>query len=128
MGALTMGRSMAASRFTESLQFFSADGVTVDPDTLNEVEAITVLYTVPGRVKYPTLTVSERSSVGQVFAAQSVVVHVAVGSAPNVVTNHFVRVVASTSDSLLVGRKFRVSGSPQSGQVTSHRFPVEEVS
>jgi hypothetical protein len=28
----------------------------------------------------------------------------------------------------LVGRVFRVSDRPQAGQVTAHRYPVEEVS
>jgi hypothetical protein len=128
MGALGMGRVMASSRLSETLKFYSVDGTTVDPVTLEDVEDITVLHTVPGRVKYPTLTVSERSAVGQVFATQSVNVHVAVGSAPNVRTNHFVTVTASTADPALVGRKFRVTGNAQSGQVTAHRFPVEEVS
>jgi hypothetical protein len=126
--ATIMGRSMASSRFTETLSFYSDDGTTVDPDTLNDVEDVTVLHTVAGRVKYPTLTVSERSAVGQVFATQSVNVHVAVGSAPDVRTNHFVTVTASTADPALVGRVFRVTGNAQSGQVTAHRFPVEEVS
>jgi hypothetical protein len=127
-GTLAWGRSQAANRFTESLRFYSSDGVTVDPDTLDDVEATTVLHTVPGRIKFPTLTVSERSAVGQVFATQQVNVHVAVGSTPNVRVDHFVVVLASTVDPSLVGRKFRVSGNAQAGQVTSHRYPVEEVS
>jgi hypothetical protein len=125
---LVRGRAKAAERFTESLRFYSSDGVTVDPDTLDDVEATTVLHTVPGRIKFPTLTVSERSAVGQVFATQQVNVHVAVGSTPNVRVDHFVVVLASTVDPSLVGRKFRVSGNAQAGQVTSHRYPVEEVS
>jgi hypothetical protein len=128
MGALDMGRFMAASRFSESLRFYSSDGVTVDPDTLDDVEATTVLHTVPGRIKFPTLTVSERSAVGQVFATQQVNVHVAVGSTPDVRVDHFVVVLASSVDPSLVGRKFRVAGNAQAGQVTSHRYPVEEVS
>jgi hypothetical protein len=128
MGALGMGRVMASSRLSETLKFYSVDGTTVDPETLEDVEDITVLHTVAGRVKYPTLTVSERSAVGQVFATQSVNVHVAVGSAPDVRANHFFTVTASTADPGLVGRKFRVTGNPQAGQVTAHRFPVEEVS
>jgi hypothetical protein len=127
-GTLAWGRSQAATRFTESLRFYSSDGVTVDPDTLDDVEATTVLHTVPGRIKFPTLTVSERSAVGQVFATQQVNVHVAVGSTPSVHVDHFVVVLASSVDSALVGRKFRVAGNAQAGQVTSHRYPVEEVS
>jgi hypothetical protein len=128
MGAIDMGRTMASTRFSETLRFYSIDGTTVDPETLDDVEAITVLHTVLGRIKYPTLTVSERSAVGQVFASQSVTVHVAVGAAPLVRANHFVTVTASTVDPALVGRVFRVTGNPQAGAVTAHRYPVEEVS
>jgi hypothetical protein len=128
LAGLMQFRALASSRFTETLRFYILNGTTTDPDTLEDVEDITVLHTVAGRVKYPTLTVSERSAVGQVFATQSVNVHVAVGSAPDVRANHFVTVTASTADPALVGRVFRVTGNAQSGQVTAHRFPVEQVS
>jgi hypothetical protein len=119
---------MSEALFTETLSFYSVDGMTVDPETLNNVEAVSVLHVVAGRVKYPSLTVSDRAAVGQVFATQAVHVHVALGAAPNVRTDHFVEVTASTSDPALVGRKFRVTGNPQAGQVTAHRYPVEELS
>lgn len=127
MGALTMGRAMAESRFTETFTFFSSVR-GVDPDTLADADVETVLYSaVLGRVKYPSLTVSTSSAAGQTFATQDVTVSVAVGAAPLAHEGHFCRVTASTVDPGLVGRKFRVKGSPASGQVTSHRFPVSEV-
>jgi hypothetical protein len=126
--AVLMGRTMSAAHFSESLRFYSVDGTTVDPDTLNDVETTTTLHLVSGRIKYPTLTVSERSAVGQTFSTQSVHAHVAVGATPNVHADHFVTVTASTADPALVGRTFRVRGNPQAGQVTAHRYPVEEVS
>lgn len=127
MGTLRMGRAQAESRFTETFTFFSSLR-GVDPDTLEDADIETDLYTeVPGRVKYPTLTVSDSSAVGQTFATQDVNVHVAVGAVPLVHENHFCRVTWSTVDPGLIGRKFRVKGSPASGQVTAHRIPVEEV-
>lgn len=122
-----MGRQMAASRSTEVLEFFSAVK-SQDPDTLNDITTETILHTVPGRIKYPTTTVSESSAVGQRFAEQSVIASVAVASTPNVRTDHFCRVVSSLVDPGLVGRVYRVAGRPASGQVSAARYPVEEVS
>lgn len=127
-GALRAGRAQAESRFTETLTFYTST-VTQNPDTLIDTVTETAIHAaIPGRIKYPTSTVSESSAVGQVFAAQDVQAHVAVGSATNVRADHFCRVTASTVDPGLVGRVYRVKGSAQSGQVTAHRFPVEEVS
>ena len=127
-GALRAGRRQAGARFTESLNFYVDNGVTTNPDTLVDTRTTTVLYTVPGRVKYPTSTVSESAAAGQSFATQDVQVHVAVGSTPNVRPDHFCRVVASTVDPGLVGRVYRIKGSAQAGQVTASRYPVEEAS
>lgn len=127
LGALTMGRKQAVSRFTETFTFYTS--ATTQDANLDDVVTETVVHAaVVGRVKYPTATVSESTAVGQRFAEQDVQVHVAVGSAPLVRADHFCRVTASSVDPGLVGRVFRVKGSPQAGQVTAHRFPVEEVS
>lgn len=117
-------RGQAESRFTETLTAFT---VALDDDTGTETE--TVLYSgVAGRLKFPTLTVREREQGAQTPAVQDVQVHVSVGATPLVVVNTFWRVTASTVDPALVGRVFRTKGSPQQGQVTAHRYPVEEVS
>lgn len=128
-GALGMGRAQAESRFTETFTFFTSVPGDPNPDTLEDTTIETPIYTgVLGRVKYPSLTVSTSSAVGQTFATQDVNVSVAVGTIPLVHEGHFCRVTASTVDPGLVGRKFRVKGSAQAGQTTAHRFPVIEVS
>lgn len=127
-GALRSGRRQAESRFTETLEFYVDGGIVTNPDTLVDTRSTTVLHTVPGRIKYPTATVSQSAAVGQSFATQDVQAHVAVGSTPSVRPDHFCRVTASTVDPGLVGRVYRVKGSAQAGQVTAHRWPLEEQS
>lgn len=122
-----MGQAMAAGRASETFTFYALGPLVEDPVSLESVPSEIVLHAnVPGRVKYPSTTVSEPDVVGQRRAEQDVQVRVAVGAAPLVRPDHFCRVTASTVDPGLVGRVFRVKGSPQGGQVTAHRFPVEE--
>ena len=129
LAALPFFKAQAVSRFTETFTFYKSGPAVVNPDTLVSAPSETVIHAaVAGRVKYPTSTVSESTAVGQRFAEQDVQVHVAVGAAPLVCADHFCRVTASVVDPGLVGRVYRVKGSPQAGQVTAHRFPVEEVS
>lgn len=124
-GALAMARATAEGNFTEVFTFYTSTPGT-DPDTLEDIEVESPIHAlIPGRIKYPTATVSESTAVGQRFAEQSVIASVAVGSTPNVLTDHLCRVVSSTVDPGLVGRVFRVTGQPASGQVSAWRYPVQ---
>lgn len=127
-GTVNLGRAFAESLLTETVEFYRVTGTSVDPNTLNEVETAVVVYTVPARVKYSSLIVSESRGAGEVVGAQSVSISVGVGSTPTVNSDFMCRVVDSSADTSLIGRKYRVKGFPQSGQVTAHRYPVEEVS
>lgn len=127
-GTVAMGRAFIESTFTETVEFYRVSGTAVDPETLNEVETKVVVYTVPARVKYASMIVAEKRGAGEVIGSQSVTVSVAVGSTPTVNTDFFCKVTSSTVDTSLIGRVFRVKGFPQAGQVTAHRYPVEEVS
>jgi hypothetical protein len=122
-----MGRRQAEARFTETFTAYAVDRVLNESTGLFEDTEDVLYASVAGRVKYPTLTVSEREQGAQVPAVQDVEVHVAVGATPNVAVNVLWRCTASTSDSALVGREFRTKGEPQSGQVTAWRYPVERV-
>ena len=129
LGVLAMGRVQAERRFTETFTFFSESYTPPAEGQIDPVLVETNLYVgVLGRVKFPSLNVSERDQGGQLLSVQSPEVHVAVGATPNIRADHFCRVTASTADSSLVGRKFRIAGLPASGQVTAARFPVEAVS
>lgn len=126
-GALGMGRAQAVARFTETFKAYTVTRV-LDNDTGLYVDTeVTVYAAVVGRVKLPTMTVSERDQGAQAPAIQDVHVHVAVGSTPNVTVDVMWRVTASSADSSLVGRVFRTKGLPQAGQVTAWRYPVEAV-
>lgn len=127
-GALNAGRAYATQTFTESLQFFSRDGVVIDADTLNETHSETVLATVPGRIKYPSSVASQNIVSAQPITTQRITASVAVGATPMVAVDHFVRVITSFVDPTINGRIFRVTALPQSGQVTAHRYELEEQS
>lgn len=126
-GALAFGRRMAEARMTETVTV----GVYTDSTdgSGNPVRTLTSShYSGVGQIKYPSLTVSETSGAGQQVASADVVLKVPVGAANAVRAGDEVLVSASTVDGSLVGRRFRVRAWPQSGQVTAHRFPLEELS
>lgn len=124
---LADGREFVEEGFTETVTFFYTEPGEIPEGDINPVDVeIAVHSDVPALVKYPSLNVSPRESAGQMLGVQDITVKVAVASTPGVHEGHFCRVISSTVDPTLVGRKFRVSGWPQSGQVTSHRYPLEE--
>jgi hypothetical protein len=122
-----MGRAQAETRFTETFKAYTISRTGPDADGLYTDTEVTVYAAVRGRVKYPTMTVSEREQGSQVPAVQDVQIHVAVGATPNVVVNVLWRVTVSTADPSLEGRVFRTKGEAQAGQVTASRYPVERV-
>lgn len=126
-GALGMGRAQAEARFTETFMVFTVETVLDEATGLETPTEMTVYASVRGRWKSPTLTVSERAQGAQVPAVQDTQIHVAVGATPLVGVSTMWRVTASDADPSLVGREARTKGLPQAGQVTAHRYPVEEV-
>lgn len=86
-----------------------------------------VMYSgVPGRLRSPGATVSEREAGAQVHAVQDVQIHVPIGATPNVVVNVLWRCTASAVNPSRVGRVFRTTGMLQGD--TADRYPVEQVS
>ena len=119
-------RAEAESRMTETLTVGVETFVT-DPVTGDAVRSVAdPVYSGIGQIKFPSMVVSERDAQGQQVAATSQMLRLPV-SVGAVAKGHVVRVTASSSDSTLVGRWFRVKSLPQSGQVTAHRYPLEEV-
>ena len=123
---LVAGRAFVEAGFTETIRAgLWVEGI--DPATYETVRTLTdVRYSGVGLVKYPTLTVSDQAAVGQQFGVQGVTVKIPI-SAALIPEGHTIIVDASTADPSLVGREFLVKGAPQSGQTTSHRYPVSEV-
>jgi len=125
MEALDAGRAAAEARMTETI-IAGVETEAVDPDTLETITIVTPTYAGPALVKYPTLTVSDQDAGGQQYTAAQVTVGVPV-SAGVLPVDSIITPTASTVDQSLIGRRYRVTAAPQSGQVTSHRHPVEEL-
>lgn len=126
-GVLGMGRVHANARMTETVSV-----TTVQRGVLNETngqysDVTTTHYAGVARLRFSTLNVSEVDAANRVLAVQDVQLHVPVGTGLLPV-GAAVTITASTSDSSLTSRRFTVSGRPHGGQVTAHRYPVEEVS
>lgn len=115
--AASMSETIIAGTYTEHV-----DSTTlVTTRTLDQTH-----YTGPASVSYPTLTVSETAVAGQPLATTELTVKVP-ADAPLLPVGDLIRVTASTADTTLIDREYRITGAPQSGQVTSHRYPVKEV-
>jgi len=128
VSALEQGRAAAVRRMTETVTVGSftdgSDPVTGDPIRVPDV---TRYENKPGRIKYESLNAQEQDGAGSPVAMQTPHLSVPTGS-PSFHEGDEVLVVASTSDALLVGRVYRVTGSAQAGQTTAHRYPLEELS
>ena len=129
-GVLAMGRTMAESLLTETVTV----GVTVDGAFDESTGTYPKVFQSHdagrngdgrARVKFPTLTVSERTPGGQTIAVQDVMLGLPVGFAGAVRVGDDVTVIGSDVDPDMVGRVFRVKGLAQSGAVTLNRFPLE---
>ena len=121
-------RAQAESRMTETVEV----GAFKDDVNLETYEPTVILveshYVGKAQIKYPSLAVSDRVAASQQAALVSTVLKVPVGSGAGIRPGDRVRVTASTSDGSLVGRWYRIAAWPQPGQVTAHRYPLEEAS
>jgi len=120
---LPEAQATAESRMSETVTV----GVTAsvfDDATGKYVNVLTVHYSGPGRLKYPSMVVSEKTPVGQVLASQDVILSLPAGLASAVRINDTVTVTHSTADDDLVGRTYRIKALAQGGQVSASRFPV----
>jgi hypothetical protein len=135
---LNRGRALAVARFTEVIEVFTEtlgdppDG-EIDPEVIETPVPVSVPgmeHTddgIPARVKYSANAVGEREQGDQDAAVQGVEVHFPARTA-GVGKNQFARVLSSTVDESMVGRKFRLQGNGSAGQTTALRVPAEEVS
>lgn len=114
-------------RMTETVQAgpYKPGTDPVTGDATNVLASTT--YAGRGRIKYETTMVSDSDAPSQTVASQRLVLSIPTGS-PRLHGGDGVTVSASESDELLVGRFYTVEGSPESGQTTSHRYPLRELS
>lgn len=124
---LARGRESAESRMTETVSG-GVWGDGTDPVTLEPTRVLVEEhYAGRGRVKYPSLSVSDVSESSQPVGVQEPYLSVPTGSTA-LVEGDEVAVTASTADGSLVGRRYTVMGAPQAGQTTSLRYPLKELS
>lgn len=124
--ALGMGRNMADARMTETVTIgrFKDEH---DSDGAPTRELVDTYYTGKARVKLSSLAVSGSNATSQDVSAQQPYVSIPTGS-PAIPKGAEVQVSASTVDPLLVGLMLEVEGRSQSGQTTSHRYPLKGLS
>lgn len=125
---LATARAKSAERLTETVVAELSHNDT--DDNGNQIRVVdSVVYGspngAPARIKFDTLNVSQPVAGGAQYSTLDVVAVLPTGS-PRIPVGADIRVLASTADELLVSRSFRVQGSPQSGQTSGHRYPVEE--
>lgn len=125
MSALISGRARANSRMTDTVEVGKfTDGVddaTGDPIRVLQLER----YSGMGRLRWGSREVTNADAPSMPVTVQEPYLSIPFGS-PLLRDNDEVLVTAS-EDPILVGRRFRVQGYPIAGQVTAHRYPLEEL-
>lgn len=120
------GRRLAESRMSEDVTVGSFKD-DVDEETGEPIRVPVVSrYSGEARIRWGSREVTNADAPMMPVTVQEPYLSVPVGT-PLLHDNDEVLVVASESDEILVGRRFRVQGFPVAGQVTAHRYPLEEL-
>lgn len=123
---LIRGQNLANLRMSETVvvgKFVDGtDPVTLEPSRVLEEER----YTGMGRIRWNSREVSNSQATGSPVAMQEPYLSVPFGTA-RLFTDDEVECTDSP-DPLLVGRRFKISGTSGAGQVTAYRYPLEELS
>ncbi|WP_138172945.1 DUF6093 family protein [Microbacterium sp. 5K110] len=121
---LQRGRERAEQRMTETIVAGTWAMRTVAGKATRVL--VTEKYSGSARVANgASRAVSDRDSASQAVATQDLRVDLPV-AAPMLTDGDEIDVTGSTSDQSLVGLTFEVTGIPDMGQVTAHRYPVKE--
>jgi hypothetical protein len=125
--ALPELRAQAESRMTETVVVGLYEDGT-DPDTGDATRAlVTERYQGKGRIRWASRDVTSHDGPGAPVTVQEPYLSVPHGTVRLPVGDE-VHVPASESEPLFIGMVFRIAGVPTSGQVTSHRYALEELS
>lgn len=123
--ALPQLRAEAESRMSESVIVGSfKDGTDDNGDAIRVPDQSR--YSGIGRIRWNSREVSNSQATGSPVAVQEPYLSVPFGAA-RLFTDDEVECSGST-DPLLVGRRFKISGGASAGQVTAYRYPLEELS
>lgn len=112
-----MGELVQVGRFTDGV-----DEVTGDPTW----DLVLERYAGRARIRWGSREVTNADAPSTPVTVQEPYLSVPFGTVL-LRDNDEVLVVASESDQILVGRRFRVQGFPVAGAVTAHRYPLEEL-
>lgn len=123
--ALPELQAAATSRMTDTvtvgLYEDGTDETTGDPTLVLKAQR----YAGKGRVRWGSREVTNAVSPGMPTTVQEPYLSVPFGS-PRLHVDDTV-IINASPDPLLTGRSFRVAGAPAAGQVTAHRYPLEEL-
>ncbi len=126
LAVLGFGRAMTESRMTETVEIVADVAPVVNHDTLAaERPASATLYTGKAQIVYKSDAVARVDVASRVAAVQTPMLKLPVSDL--LPDRAIVRVTASATDPSLVGREYRISGAPDSGSVTAHRYHLVEV-
>lgn len=124
---LNRGRKRADARMTEMVTAgHFEDSVDEETGSPTRVPVGDPLYEGPARVKYTDNAVRAADGASQLASAQDVTVSLPYGTVL-LSEGTDLLVVSSVADPALVGRVYKVDGSPTLGQSTAHRYPVSEL-
>ena len=124
-GALPGLRAEAESRMKETVQVGRfRDGVDEESGDPTWV-LVTERYTGKARIRLGSREVTNANAPSMPITVQEPYLSVPFGT-PRFFDNDEVLIVSS-DDPILTSRRFRVQGNAVAGQVTAHRYPLEEL-
>lgn len=118
-----------AQRAAERRMLDTVEAVTVeyvDTGGLNPELVETVTYRGKARISFQSQVTSDAETASQFVTVQRRTIHLP--AAAPLLAGKLTLTVTASIDPALIGRKFRIKGKPESGQVSTHRYEVEEVS
>lgn len=118
-------RAEAESRMTETVTVGLFRDETDDSGAPVRV-LVEERYTGVGRVRWASRGVTNANGPAMPVTVQEPYLSIPHGSA-RLFDRDEVHVIDSTSDPILVGRKFAIQGGAIAGQVSAHRYPLTEL-
>jgi hypothetical protein len=101
---------------------------TTDPVTYVESPVWAVIFTGPGKLRFPEARPGDANIPGAVLSDQRPILSLPVSGTETVTTGDVWECTANPLDTALVGKKVRIDGVHAQTAATARRFPVVEVS
>ena len=123
-GTLGLGRALAESRMTDTVNATRAGEKEWDEEAGEHVAAVISVYTGPARIKHASSTPKDVEAGSQLLTVGQLEVHVPVGS-PVFEADDLITVTACPTRADQVGRVFVVIAPFDGSQTTAVRYRVE---